>query len=97
MTCGACAQSLTKFLRALWQVSKTIEQRTQVQTCPNSENRQAPAPPQVLQNGQRYLSIPTGSCFFRWAQYIEQVVRDSMPLGLIRLGRADIEAAIELR
>jgi hypothetical protein len=81
----------------LGNVSQPLKQRAQIKTSTHGENREAPALPQTGENRERHLTISSRCRCFFWAEHINQVVRNSVPLARCRFSRANIEAAKELR
>src|ERR1700674_3350142 len=97
MLSSACAEPLAQFFRALRNVRKTLEQRTQIQSCADGEYWQAFALPQVFQNLQSQLAIASRGCIVPRPKDVDQVMRDATSIGGAWFCSANIKAAIKLR
>jgi len=97
MLLRAAPQSLAKLLRALRDIREAFEERTQIQSRSNGENRKARAVAQIGEDREGHL--PVAACRGRVlrAEHINQVMRNPAALGNRGLCRANIEPAIELR
>jgi len=97
MLLRALPQSLAKFLGALRDIREAFEERAQIQSRADGENREARAVAQTVEDREGHL--PVAACRGRVlrAEHINQVMRNAAALGSRRLCRADVEPAIELR
>ena len=90
-------QSFAKFFGPLRHVRKSFQQRADVQTGANGENRESRAAAKIGEDSQSELPIASGGCGFLWIENVNQVVRHSAALRRGWFGSADVEASIELR
>src|ERR1700687_897381 len=97
MFLNACAKPLAQFFRALRNFRKTLAQRAQIQSCPDGENRQAFALPQVVQNLQSQLAVASRGCLIVEPKNVDQMEWNDAAFGWSGLCGANIKAAIELR
>src|ERR1700687_1052902 len=97
MFLNACAEPLAQFFRALRNVRETLEQRAQIQSCPDGEYGQAFALPQVFQNLQSQLAVASRGCLILGPKNVDQMVWNAAAFGWSGLCGANIKAAIELR
>ena len=94
---SARPQPPTEFFRAQRNVREAFQQHAQVQSRPDSEDRQAFPVSQVLQCGQCQLAIATCSCFVFRIENVDQVMRNAAAFGCVGFCRTYVKPAIELR
>ena len=92
MRAGAFAETLAQFFRTLRQLRQTFEQRAKIKSSANGENRQFRPGFYVRKNPLGALTVVAGC-----GRFVQQVMRNFRAFRSCRLGRADIESAIELR
>lgn len=97
MLLRAAPQSLAKLLRALRDIREAFEERAEIQSCANGENREERAVAKIGEDRQGHLPVAAGRGRVLRAEHINQVMRNPAALGNRGLCRADVEPSIELR